>query len=283
MILGGVVVKKQFFNQLIKLVGVLIINGVTAPLILANEAKLSQVEGTLVKEYKASAKVQARIDALDEATRQDYYDYLYTVKRAKQLEGYNQQLSRLIDSQNDELTDIAKQLASLQDTEEAALPLLNNMMATLTEFIARDLPFLSDERKQRVQRLDDSLTRADLSVAEKYRQVLEAYQIEVEYGRTVEAYSGLLQVEGQPDRDVTFFRLGRVALYYQTSDGQESGQWNRTNKGWEVLLQDQNWAIQKGIQLALQQTVPELLQLPLGNARVTGSTTKTASAMGGDQ
>jgi len=283
MILGGVVVKKQFFNQLIKLVGVLIINGVTAPLILANEAKLSQVEGTLVKEYKASAKVQARIDALDEATRQDYYDYLYTVKRAKQLEGYNQQLSRLIDSQNDELTDIAKQLASLQDTEEAALPLLNNMMATLTEFIARDLPFLSDERKQRVQRLDDSLTRADLSVAEKYRQVLEAYQIEVEYGRTVEAYSGLLQVEGQPDRDVTFFRLGRVALYYQTSDGQESGQWNRTNKGWDVLPQDQNWAIQKGIQLALQQTVPELLQLPLGNARVTGSTTRTASAMGGDQ
>jgi len=237
----------------------------------------------LVKEYKASAKVQARIDALDEATRQDYYDYLYTVKRAKQLEGYNQQLSRLIDSQNDELTDIAKQLASLQDTEEAALPLLNNMMATLTEFIARDLPFLSDERKQRVQRLDDSLTRADLSVAEKYRQVLEAYQIEVEYGRTVEAYSGLLQVEGQPDRDVTFFRLGRVALYYQTSDGQESGQWNRTNKGWDVLPQDQNWAIQKGIQLALQQTVPELLQLPLGNARVTGSTTRTASAMGGDQ
>ena len=276
-------VKKQFFNQLIKLVGVLIINGVTAPFMLANEAKLSQVEGTLVKEYKASAKVQARIDALDEATRQDYYDYLYTVKRAKQLEGYNQQLSRLIDSQNDELTDIAKQLASLQDTEEAALPLLNNMMATLTEFIARDLPFLSDERKQRVQRLDDSLTRADLSVAEKYRQVLEAYQIEVEYGRTVEAYSGLLQVEGQPDRDVTFFRLGRVALYYQTSDGQESGQWNRTNKGWDVLPQDQNWAIQKGIQLALQQTVPELLQLPLGNARVTGSTTRTASAMGGDQ
>jgi len=283
MILGGVVVKKQVFNQLIKLVGVLLLNGIIAPLILANEAKLSQVEGTLVSEYKASAKVQARIDALDEATRQDYYDYLYTVKRAEQLEGYNQQLSRLIDSQNDELTDIAKQLASLQDTEEAALPLLNNMMATLTEFIARDLPFLSDERKQRVQRLDDSLTRADLSVAEKYRQVLEAYQIEVEYGRTVEAYSGLLQVEGQPDRDVTFFRLGRVALYYQTSDGQESGQWNRTNKGWDVLPQDQNWAIQKGIQLALQQTVPELLQLPLGNARVTGSTTRTASAMGGDQ
>lgn len=281
-------IKKQFFNQLIKLVGVLIINGVTAPFMLANEAKLSQVEGTLVKEYKASAKVQARIDALDEATRQDYYDYLYTVKRAKQLEGYNQQLSRLIDSQNEELTDIAKQLASLQDTEEAALPLLNSMLATLTEFVARDLPFLNDERNQRIERLAATLTRADLSVAEKYRQVLEAYQIEVEYGRTVEAYSGLLNIEGQPDRDVTFFRLGRVALYYQTSDGQESGQWDRAVQGWKTLPEDQNWVIQKGIQLALQQTVPELLQLPLGNARVSnarpsGSAVESSSEKGGIQ
>ncbi len=225
---------------------------------------IDQAEKAWMKSYQQGAKVQQQIDQLDEQTRQDYYEYLYTTQRAQQLENYNAQLQKLIQSQVDEIADIKTQLASLQDTEEAALPLLQKMLTTLDQFVARDIPFLNTERRERLDRLNTLMNRADVSVAEKYRQVLEAYQIEVEYGRTLEAYSGVLTVEGQPDRDVTFLRLGRVALYYQTSDGQQSGQWDTRQKQWLTLPDANNWAIQKGIQMALQQTVPELLELPLG-------------------
>lgn len=226
-------------------------------------AQVDQAEKAFVKSYQQAAKVQQQIDKLDDQTRQDYYDYLYATQRAEQLEAYNTQLQTLIDSQQKEVADIQTQLESLQETEEAALPLLQDMLTTLNQFVKRDIPFLTEERYQRLERLTTLLTRADISVAEKYRQLLEAYQIEVEYGRTLEAYSGLLSVEGQADRDVTFLRLGRVALYYQTSDGQESGQWNKQEKQWQPLSEEHGWAIQKGIQMALQQTVPELLELPL--------------------
>ncbi|GLQ32721.1 DUF3450 domain-containing protein [Litoribrevibacter albus] len=236
--------------------------------VLSNTAMADDVvtsaEKALVTSYQHASKVQQKIDRLDEQTRQDYYEYLYTTQRAKQLEDYNAQLQRLIDSQQQEIEDIKEQLSSLQETEEAALPLLQTMLNTLIAFVERDKPFLSAERSERLSRLNDVLARADVSVAEKYRQVLEAYQIEVEYGRTLEAYSGVLKVEGQPDRDVTFLRLGRVALYYQTSDGQESGQWQTQQQQWQRLDERHDWVVQKGIQMALQQTVPELLELPIG-------------------
>ncbi|MFC3152868.1 DUF3450 domain-containing protein [Litoribrevibacter euphylliae] len=243
--------------------GLVPLNGAASEQPKQNSVGVDQLHGALSKSYQKSSKVQARIDALDEQTRQDYYEYLQTVQRAEQIERYNQQLETLIGSQQSELLDLERQLLSLKETEQAALPLLSDMLSTLTQFVARDLPFLDDERSERLARLTELLARADVSVAEKYRQVLEAYQIEVEYGRTLEAYSGVLAIDGQPDRDVTFLRLGRVGLYYQTSDGQQSGQWDALNKTWNVLDSSQNWSVQKGIQLALKQAVPELLELPI--------------------
>ena len=123
-------------------------------------------------------------------------------------------------------------------------------------------PFLEEERSTRLARLQTLLNRADVSIAEKYRQILEAYQIEVEYGRTLEAYNAPLNTNGIT-RDVTFLKLGRIALYYQTADGKESGVWDNIEKDWKQLDSSYRWPIQKGIQLAMQQTVPELLSLPL--------------------
>lgn len=224
---------------------------------------VTRSQSLLVDSYRHSADVQQKIDRLDEQTRQDYFEYLHTTQRATQLEAYNAQIKRLIGSQEQEMRDIKDQLTSLQETEETALPLLQTMFDTLKRFVERDLPFLKEERAQRLERLSGLLVKADVSVAEKYRQLLEAYQIEVDYGRTLEAYRGVLEVGGQSGREVTFLRLGRVALYYQTSNGQESGQWRIKQKHWQQLDERHHWVVQKGIQMALQQTVPELLELPL--------------------
>lgn len=242
--------------------------GSAAPL-FAGSTTVSDLENKLTKSYQTAAKVQERIDGLDDKTRQDYYEYVQTVRQVEQIEKYNKQVQALVVSQQSELEDLQQQLKSLQETEQTALPLLSDMFSTLKRFIERDLPFLMKERLERITRLEGVLSRSDVSVAEKYRQVLEAYQIEVEYGRTLEANTGVLRVSGQADREVTFLRLGRVGLYYQTSDGQQSGQWNASESGWEVLDSSLNWSIQKGIQMALQQTVPELLELPIVSERQT--------------
>jgi hypothetical protein len=54
-----------------------------------------------------------------------------------------------------------------------------------------------------------------------------------------------------------------VGLYYQTLDSEESGRWSVARGGWEVLDDQFNWSIRKAISVARQQSVPELLQLPL--------------------
>lgn len=230
--------------------------------LLVQAGPLDQTQQTLQQSHREGAQVQHSIDQLDRQTRENYEEYSATLRQAELVEAYNRQLSRMIEDQTRELTDIEVQLESLAETEQATLPLLVRMQLMLEQFVASDLPFLLQEREQRVERLARLLDRADVSLAEKYRQILEAYQIEAEYGRTLEAWTGTL-VQSAAEREVTFLRLGRVGLYYQTLDGEESGRWSREQEGW-VKLDDQfNWSIRKGISVARQQSVPELLELPL--------------------
>ena len=108
------------------------------------------------------------------------------------------------------------------------------------------------------------MERADVSLAEKYRRVLEAYQVETEYGRTIEAYQDDLILEDET-RTVNFLRIGRVGLYYLTLDGQEAGAWN---EGWQSLDDSYRQAIDKGLKVAKKQLPPDLLVLPLKTAGV---------------
>ena len=64
-------------------------------------------------------------------------------------------------------------------------------------------------------RLQALLVDPDVSIAELYRRVLEAYQIESEYGRTLEAWRGPLN-DGDQQRVVEFLRGGRLMLFFQS-------------------------------------------------------------------
>lgn len=228
--------------------------------VLANT--LDQTQQVLEQAHNRGAQVQRSIDQLDQQTRESFDAYAANVRQAELMEAYNRQLARMIEDQDRELEDVEAQLLSLAETEQATLPLLVRMHTMLGRFVAADIPFLSEEREQRVARLARLLDRADVSLAEKYRQILDAYQIEAEYGRTLEAWSGSLQ-QGNSHREVVFLRLGRVALYYQTLDGEESGRWSRAHNTWETLAGEYDWPIRKGISMARQQSVPELLELPI--------------------
>jgi hypothetical protein len=137
---------------------------------------------------------------------------------------------------------------------------------TLEQFEALDVPFQIEQRTESVQELRDLLNRADVSVSEKYRRILEVYQIELEYGRTLEAYEGVLQ----DGRTVEFVQLGRIALMYQTPDGEETGYWDNAQKVWVV---DNGYAdeVDYAIAVARQEVAPDLLILPVPAPEEVGS------------
>lgn len=213
----------------------------------------------LAAEAKAS---QARIEQLDDATRQMLTDYRNAVQQAEALKAYNEQLVELTAAQRKELDGFQRQLDSIERTQEAVAPQMGRMIEVLEQFIAADLPFLPEERADRLASLQDMQGRADVSLAEKYRRILEAYQIESDYGRTLEAWRGELPVEGGT-RSVEFLRLGRTMLYYQTLDAHESGWWNPNTRAWEVLDGSARRPITKAIAIARQQQAPTWLELPV--------------------
>jgi len=103
------------------------------------------------------------------------------------------------------------------------------------------------------------LDRADVTVAEKYRRILEAYQVEAEYGRTMEAYQGAMP--GEAARQVEFLRVGRVALLYLSLDGSEAGYWSAQDQAFVVDADYRN-AVRQGLKIARRQVAPDWVQVP---------------------
>jgi hypothetical protein len=146
---------------------------------------------------------------------------------------------------------------------------MQRMLETLEQFVALDVPFLPEERARRVAMLQDMMTRADVTISEKYRRILEAYRVEMDYGRTIEAYEGQLG-EGDDARTVQFLRVGRVTLLYQTLDGAETGYWDVEKKGWVVDPAYQH-GFKEGIAVAKKTRAPEMLIVPVPAPGESGS------------
>ncbi|PID42587.1 MAG: hypothetical protein CSB48_09290 [Proteobacteria bacterium] len=230
---------------------------------LALEAnQLTRAEKKTIHSHSGSQQSQQRINSIEAELEDSRARYLGNERMADVTETYNRQMSLLIESQQRELADLRMQLKSIEETDQAVLPMLNQMLDTLQRFVKIDMPFLPDERHTRLKKLEQLLLRADVSVAEKYRQIVEAYMIEVQYGSTFEAYSGKLDINDD-QRQVSFLRLGRTALYFQTLNGKEGGQWLPAESRWQPLTESQNLALRKAIQIARQQQVPGLIKLPL--------------------
>jgi hypothetical protein len=144
------------------------------------------------------------------------------------------------------------------------------MIDGLEQFVDLDLPFLLDERHQRVEDLRAMMDRADVAVSEKFSQILQAYQIENEYGRTMEAYGDTITVDGSP-RKVDIFKMGRVALVYQSPDGELTGLYNPISSQWEELDDSYITPVRNGIRMARKQLSVDLLTLPVrGPEKVSG-------------
>ncbi|MCO5787808.1 hypothetical protein DHB74_15710 [Pseudomonas sp. G11-1] len=224
----------------------------------AAESALAEGEALMTEAQRS----QQRIDQLDDATREALSRYRQAIQQKDQLAEYNEQLSKMVESQRSELADLQAQLSTIEETQAEVVPMLQRMVRSLEQFIELDLPFLEDERADRLAQLQALLIRPEVTVAEKYRRVLEAYQIESDYGRTLEAWRGTLDVDGG-QRVVEFLRLGRLALFYQSLDGHLQGHWDAEARQWQPLPAGYHRTLAQGLRIARQQQTPVMLRLPL--------------------
>jgi len=211
---------------------------------------------------RAAVHAQQEIDEVSDEADQMYADYRRTVQEIDSLRLYNQQLEEVVDSQSGEVENLESQIADIDDVERKLGPLMARMIDVLDRFVELDLPFLPEERRKRMADLGDLMKRADVSLSEKYRRLMEAYQVENEYGRTIEAYRGTLDAHGK-SRTVEFLRVGRVALVYQTLDMEESGRWDVDRDAWVILGDEFRRPIRDGIKMAYKRTAPDLIRIPV--------------------
>jgi hypothetical protein len=210
----------------------------------------------------ASVEVQERINALDDETREMLNEYRETMSQVTDLEAYNQQLERLVATQNVELADYERQFQEIETTKRQILPLIIRMLEVLEEFVAIDMPFLPEERNMRIEELRNLMTRPDVLTSEKYRRVTEAYQIELDYGHTIEAYEGEIEVDGET-KTVAFLRYGRLGLYYMTLDGLTIGHWDKEQDAWIELDDEYRGSLDRALRIARKQLPPDLTRLPV--------------------
>lgn len=215
------------------------------------------------KRLQAGVAAQDTVDQLFDETQSMLTQYQSTLESVESLEVYNRLLQAQLDNQAKELASVEQTILNAAVIERQIAPLLLKMIESLELFVEADMPFLLQERRKRVAGLRDLLVRSDVSAAEKCRRVFEAYRIENDFGRTLEAYTAQIQLDGQA-WDAEILRVGRVALMFALIGQEQSGYWDAQAQVWQT----DNTAtfrrfVQQGLKVANKETAPDLINIPL--------------------
>ncbi len=214
---------------------------------------------------------QQRVNDIVEGTRSLEDQYRSINKEIDGLKVYNRLMLAQTSGQDAVLEDISLSMDQVDVINRQIFPLMERMIDGLEQSIALDVPFLMEERTDRINALKDIMERSDVSVAEKFRKVMEAYQIENDYGTSVDEYTETIELEDGSIRDYTILRVGRVGLYFQSEDSEITGRWSMEEGRW-VIDNSSRSEIQKAIRMAKDLVAPELILIP-----VSGPTAAEAS------
>ena len=235
---------------------------ILSPFFLLSQEIVDTTINSQVDASNESIVLQNKIDELDIESKKIYFDYKDTLNEYNSLKNYDDQLAQIIEAQIEEISSINEQLESLDTINIDILPLLKRMVDSLSKFIEIDIPFLINERIERVKDLDQLIIRADVTTAEKFRKIFEAYQLEANFGKTIEAYQGFLDIDGD-ERAVDYFRLGRLGLFYRTPNGRETGYWESNSKAWIHMGSSLDDEIKAALDIGNRQAPPNFINLPL--------------------
>jgi hypothetical protein len=204
---------------------------------------------------------QERINNIVEGTRSLEDQYRAINKEIDGLKVYNRLMTAQVEGQEATLEDIALSMDQVDVVNRQIFPLMVKMIDGLEQSVALDIPFQIEERTKRVQDLKEIMERSDVLVAEKFRKVMEAYQIENDYGSSNEDYQQSLTIDGAT-RSFNMLRIGRIGLYFQSDDTKITGRWDNEAREWVIDNSARN-EVRKGLRIARDLVAPELINLPI--------------------
>lgn len=209
-----------------------------------------------------TAASQQRIDQLDDQTASLLNDYRANLKQLEAARRYNASLQRNIEAQNREIARLQEDIENIEGLQRSVRPLMEDMVAGYGRVVAADLPFLVEERSNRQTRLEGLLDDTNTSAAQKYRLIVEAYQIENEYGRTIGAYEGTIG-SGPDALTGEFLRVGRIALIFKTPDDSVLRVFDKTANDFVNLDRGYLQDVKFGLRMAKEQTAPDVFMIPV--------------------
>ncbi len=224
-------------------------------------AQLESALNTAKASTSASAASQQRVERLDDEADTAVREYRAVLQQKDNIALFVAQQDIFLQSQKSEIASLQRQLGTVEQIKQGMSPMMLKMAAEIEDAIKADLPFNLSERLARVDRMKNVLADPDVSPAEQYRQVLNAFKIEVSYGQGIDSYEGIHPTK--PGNVVNFLRFGRVALLYMTKDESEVGRYNLETKSWDALTGADAIALRQAVRISKGEAAPNIVYAPV--------------------
>mgnify|MGYP002621025067 CR=1 FL=1 len=227
----------------------------------AAHAQLDQALQVARQSTQEGAAAQQQIDEIADRAGDLERQYLALRQQIEDQRVFVEQQEVFLRSQQNELEALQFQLERVSTIERDLTPMLLNMYVALEEFIASDMPFQTDVRQARLANIQELLGDAGTSPAEKYRVILNAYEIESAYGRSLRTYLEEADIDGVPT-DVTMLQFGRVAIVRILPDSSMEIM-TKSNPEWRPLSSSHATNVQRALRIAQEVTTPDVMVVPL--------------------
>ncbi|MBC6411533.1 MAG: DUF3450 domain-containing protein [Hyphomonadaceae bacterium] len=240
----------------------LMLAGVTALAFAAPaHAQLDSALSAAKASTAASEASQRRVEQLDDEADQMIREYRAVLQQKDNVGLYVAQREIYLQSQEAEIASLNRQLGTVEQIKQGMIPMMLRMTAEIEDSIRSDVPFLLDERLARVERVKQVLSDPAVSPAEQYRQVLNAFKVEVSYGQGLDSYEGAHPT--RPGNVVNFVRFGRVAFVYMTKDESEIARYNMDTGEWDRLTGNKAIDMRQAIRIANGEAAPRVVTAPV--------------------
>lgn len=225
------------------------------------QTQLGRAIDTGEQATRRASQVQQQINQLDDQRSDMVGEFRTLLQRKTAAELYARQQAAAVESQQRELETLQDQLSRVDEITSQTVPMLEQLIDDLERFIQADLPFKMDARMERIERLRGYLIDPNITVTERYRQIMDAYIAEMEVGRKTDTWSEEVEIDGNPVQ-VDMVLFGRVALVYMDPTGRYAKRFDRETGAWVDLENKYKAEIEKAIRIIQGKRTQDVMYVP---------------------
>ena len=229
------------------------------------QAQLEQALRVAQSSTAASAAAQKQVERSDDTAETAARDYRAVLQQIDNMKLFVDQQDIYLRGQAGDIEALQRQLGSVEQVKRGMVPMMLLMAAEIERSVEEDMPFKLRERKERLERLKDTLADPSVTPTEQYRQVLAAYKNEVAYGQGMDSYEGAHP--NKPGVKVDFLMFGRLSLVYMTKDESELGYFDMASREWKSIDPSNALQVRQAIRIANGEAAPEIVFAPMTGAK----------------